>query len=93
MLVFSPFPLQVLLPRTKSVLFQRFNQKSGKKKVETVGGGMGGGGELEVGKTPLSEFGGDRLKEMEKIHAMEENEVDHTSLVRYSGTICLDTSI
>ena len=41
---------------------------------------VGGGGELEVGKTPLSEFGGDRLKEMEKIHAMQENEVDHTQL-------------
>ena len=53
------------------------------------GGGGGGGGELEVGKTPLSEFGGDRLKEMEKIHAMQENEVDHTQLGRYmySGTI------
>ena len=32
-------------------------------------------GELEVGKTPLSELGGDRLKEMDKIHSMEEEEV------------------
>ena len=51
--------------------------------METVGGG----GELEMGKTPLSEFGGDRLKEMEKIHAMQENEVGHSLLGRYSGTI------
>ena len=35
------------------------------------------GGELEVGKSPLSELGGDRLKEMEKIHAMEAEEVSY----------------
>jgi len=38
-----------------------------------VGGGVGG--ELGVSKSPLSDLGGDRLKEMEKIHAMEVEEV------------------
>ena len=73
--------IQVLLPRTKSVFCQRFNGtgKSGKKKLEfhhtasVVG-------ELEVGKSPLSELGGDRLREMEKIHSMEEEEVGRESV-------------
>ena len=65
---------QVLLPRTKSLFFQRFSNRSGKKKTETVGVG----GELEVGRSPLSELGGDRLKEMEKIHTMEAEEVGYT---------------
>lgn len=56
------------------MFFQRFSQsgKSGKKKTESQSAVVG---ELEVGKSPLSELGGDRLKEMEKIHSMEEEEV------------------
>ena len=67
---------QVLLPRTKSVFFQRFNGtgKSGKKKLESHHSSVVVG-ELEVGKSPVSDLGGDRLREMEKIHSMEEEEV------------------
>jgi hypothetical protein len=65
--------LEVLLPRTRAQFFQRFSQsgKSGKKKTESAVAVVG---ELEVGRSPLSDLGGDRLKEMEKIHSMEEEE-------------------
>ena len=62
---------QVLLPRTKSVLSQRHSQTGKKKKMESTALV----GDLEVGKTLLSDLGGDRLKEMEMIHTMEEEEV------------------
>ena len=83
---FSP-SLQVLLPRVKSSFFQRFSHKSaGKKKsTEAVGGG-GGGGELGVSKSPLSDLGGDRLKEMEKIHTMEVEEVGKCMYILYTRT-------
>ena len=70
---------QVLLPRTKSVFFQRFNGtgKSGKKKLDSHHSSVVG--ELEVGKSPVSDLGGDRLREMEKIHSMEEEEVGRES--------------
>ena len=85
---------QVLLPRTKSVFFQRFSGaagggKSGKKKLDQ-NHQSAIVGELEVAKSPLSELGGDRLKEMEKIHSMEEEEVGQSSLrcPRFS-TVCM----
>ena len=58
------------------MFFQRFVKTGGssggvKKKTDI----MCVTGELDVGKTPLSELGGDRLKEIEKIHFMEKEEV------------------
>jgi histone demethylase JARID1 len=73
--------LEVLLPRTRAQFFQRFSQsgKSGKKKAESVAAVVG---ELEVGRSPLSDLGGDRLKEMEKIHSMEDEEVQWMKQLR-----------
>ena len=44
-------------------------------------GFQGTAGDLEVGKSLLSELGGDRLKEMEKIHAMEAEEVETVNVL------------
>ena len=65
------------------MFFQRFSQsgKSGKKKTESQSAVVG---ELEVGKSPLSELGGDRLKEMEKVHSMEEEEVQELVFKNFS---------
>ena len=56
------------------MFFQRFSKAASGKKKTDIGGGLTAG-ELEVGKSPLSELGGDRMKEMEKIHSMEQEEV------------------
>ena len=89
----------MLLPRTKALFFQRFaHSKSGgaKKKTESVGGV----GELEVGKSPLSDLGGDRLREMEKVHLMESEEVCVcvcvcvlTSIVCVHAALCMSVSV
>lgn len=64
----------MLLPRTKAnFLLRHINNKS-KKRQEV--------GELAVNPNPLSELGGDRLREMEKIHEMEAAEVKFSSALR-----------
>lgn len=57
------------------MFFQRFVKTGGSSGVKKKTDIMCVTGELDVGKTPLSELGGDRLKEMEKIHFMEKEEV------------------
>lgn len=63
---------QVLLPRTKSNFFMRHG-KASKKKLE---------GDLVISRNPLSEIGGDRLKEMDKIHKMEAEELKYSRQLR-----------
>lgn len=66
--------LQILLPRTKAnFLLRHINNKS-KKKQDT--------GELSVNPNPISELGGDRLREMEKIHEMEVAELKFSAALR-----------
>ena len=64
---------QALLPRTYANFFLRHISKGSKKKNDS---------ELTVNQSPLSEVGGDRLKEMNKIHEMEAQEKEYATQLR-----------
>lgn len=65
--------LQVLLPRSKASFLQHNASKNNKRKQE---------GELAINQSPLSDIRGDRLKEMEKIHEMELDELRFAKQLR-----------
>lgn len=65
---------QVLLPRNKANFLLRHVNNKSKRRQEL--------GELSVSPTPLSELGGERLKEMDKIHEMEIVELKFAQTLR-----------
>lgn len=56
----------MLLPRSQANFLLRHINRGGKKKLE---------GELAINPNPLSELNGDRMKEIDKIHEMEQTEL------------------
>ena len=72
---------QVLLPRTKSNFVHRHMTRINKKKQE---------GELAVNSNPLSEIAGDRLKEMDKVHQMESDELKFAKQLRSENLVKAD---
>ena len=65
---------QVLLPRNRAHFLLRHVNNKAKRRTDT--------GELSVSPNPLSELNGERLKEMDKIHEMEESELKFAAALR-----------
>lgn len=71
----SSSSFQVLLPRVRESFLLRHTPSRTKKK-------QGDMGELDISSNPLSDIGGERLKEMEKIHEMEFEEMEFATSLR-----------